>query len=99
MLLIRAAAVSDVPLLLRLFRELAEYEREPDAVVITEEMLIKDGFGTRPKFRSLIAEWDGEATGYARRTLGFQTPADAQASVASTDLDHRITGHVVPVLT
>jgi GNAT superfamily N-acetyltransferase len=65
MLLIRAAAVSDVPLLLRFFRELAEYEREPDAVVITEEILINDGFGSRPKFRSLIAEWDGEATGYA----------------------------------
>jgi hypothetical protein len=29
MLLIRAAAVSDVPLLLRFFRELAEYERQP----------------------------------------------------------------------
>jgi hypothetical protein len=41
MLTIRAAAVSDVPLLLRFFRELAEYERQPGAVVITEEMLIK----------------------------------------------------------
>ena len=29
MLLIRAATVSDVPLLLRFFRELAEYERQP----------------------------------------------------------------------
>ena len=65
MLLIRAGAVSDVPLLLRFSRELAEYERQPDAVVITEEILINDGFGARPKFRSLIAEWDGEATGYA----------------------------------
>jgi hypothetical protein len=41
MLTIRAATVSDVPLLLRFFRELAEYERQPGAVVITEEMLIK----------------------------------------------------------
>jgi GNAT superfamily N-acetyltransferase len=65
MLLIRAGAVSDVPLLLRFFRELAEYERRPDAVVISEETLIRDGFGAKPKFRSLIAEWDGEAIGYA----------------------------------
>ena len=36
MLLIRAAAVSDVPLLLRFSREFAKYERQPDAVVITE---------------------------------------------------------------
>jgi GNAT superfamily N-acetyltransferase len=65
MLLIRAATVSDVPLLLRFFREFAEYERQPGAVVIGEEMLIRDGFGDRPKFRSLIAEWDGHAIGYA----------------------------------
>jgi GNAT superfamily N-acetyltransferase len=65
MLLIRAGAVSDVPLLLRFFRELAEYELRPDAVVISEETLIRDGFGAKPKFRSLIAEWDGEAIGYA----------------------------------
>ena len=65
MLVIRAATVSDVPLLLRFFRELAEYERERGAALINEETLIRDGFGARPKFRSLIAEWDGEAIGYA----------------------------------
>jgi len=65
MLLIRTAGVSDVPLLLRFSRELADYERQRDTVVIKEETLIKDGFGSQPKFRSLIAEWDGQATGYA----------------------------------
>ena len=65
MLLIRDAAVSDVPLLLTFFRELAEYERQPNEVVIKEETLIKDGFGPQPKFRGLIAEWEGQAIGYA----------------------------------
>jgi hypothetical protein len=65
MLIIRAATVSDVPLLLRFFRELAEYERQPDAVVTKEETLIRDGFGSEIKFRSLIGEWDGQAIGYA----------------------------------
>jgi GNAT superfamily N-acetyltransferase len=64
-LLIRPAAVSDVPLLLRFSREFAEYERQPEAVVIKEETLVRDGFGPQPKFRSLIAEWDGQAIGYA----------------------------------
>jgi hypothetical protein len=59
MLLIRPAAVNDVPLLLRFSHEFAEYERQPDAVVIKEETLMRDGFGSQPKFRSLIAEWDG----------------------------------------
>jgi hypothetical protein len=55
MLFLRAATVTDVPLLLRFFRELAEYERQPDAVVIKQETLMRDGFGPQPKFRSLIA--------------------------------------------
>lgn len=54
MLLIRPATIADVPLLLKFIRELAEYERQPNAVVIGEETLIKDGFGSQPKFRALI---------------------------------------------
>ena len=38
---------------------------QPDAVITKEEMLIRDGFGSQTKFRSLIAEWDGQAIGYA----------------------------------
>ena len=41
MLLIRPAAVSDVPLLLRFSREFAAYERQPDAVIIEEETLTR----------------------------------------------------------
>ena len=65
MLLIRTATADDVPLLKRLISELAEYEREPNAVVVTEQSMIKDGFGLQPKFRGLMAEWDGQAVGYA----------------------------------
>ena len=36
---IRPAAPADVPLLLAFVRELAEYEREPDAVAATEASL------------------------------------------------------------
>jgi GNAT superfamily N-acetyltransferase len=64
-LLIRPATVTDAPLLLKLICELAEYERQPNAVVIKEETLIKDGFESQPKFRALIAEWGGQAIGYA----------------------------------
>jgi GNAT superfamily N-acetyltransferase len=34
-------------------------------VTITETDLARDGFGLQPKFRALIAEWDGEPAGYA----------------------------------
>jgi GNAT superfamily N-acetyltransferase len=65
MLSIRLAAVNDATLLRTLICELAEYERERDQVVITEADLVRDGFGPEPKFRALIAEWNGQAAGYA----------------------------------
>jgi GNAT superfamily N-acetyltransferase len=65
MLLIRPATVHDVALLRTFIRELAEFERELDLCVIEEADLTRDGFGANPKFRALIAEWDGQPAGYA----------------------------------
>jgi GNAT superfamily N-acetyltransferase len=65
MLKIRNASVGDVPLVLAFIRELAEYEREPIAVRATEDDLIRDGFSNNPKFRAIIAEWDGDSAGMA----------------------------------
>jgi GNAT superfamily N-acetyltransferase len=65
MLSIRAATVNDASLLCSLIRELAEYERELHRVVIQEEDIVRDGFGPHPKFRALIADWEGKAAGYA----------------------------------
>jgi GNAT superfamily N-acetyltransferase len=48
-----------------LIRELAEFERELDLCVIEEADLARDGYGSNPKFRALIAEWDGQPAGYA----------------------------------
>ena len=63
MLFIRPANLNDVGVLKALIHEMGEYERLP--VVITEESLARNGFGVRPEFRVLIAEWDGEPAGYA----------------------------------
>jgi GNAT superfamily N-acetyltransferase len=65
MVSIRAATVNDAGLLCRLIRELAEYERELHCVVIQEEDILRDGFGPHPRFRALIADWEGEPAGYA----------------------------------
>jgi len=65
MLSIRPATVNDVKLLVTLIRELAEYEKELDAVKITEAQLARDGFGPRPLFHALIADWDQCPAGYA----------------------------------
>ena len=49
-LLIRFATSDDVGFLLQLIRELAVYERAPDAVVATEEDLRRHGFGSERRF-------------------------------------------------
>jgi GNAT superfamily N-acetyltransferase len=73
MLSIRPATVNDASLLVSLIRELAEYEKELDAVKITEAQLARDGFGARPSFRALIAEWDAQPAGYALFTDFYST--------------------------
>ena len=65
MLHLRPARPEDVPLILAFIRELATYEREPDAAVATEEDLLRDGFGDRPKFQVILAEWEGAPAGFA----------------------------------
>jgi GNAT superfamily N-acetyltransferase len=54
-----------VPALLSLIRGLAAYEKKPDAVVATEQDLLRDAFGPYPKFRALIADWKAVHAGYA----------------------------------
>ncbi len=65
MLTIRSATPDDIPVVLSLIRELATYEKKRHKAVVTEDDLRRDGFGPQPKFRTLIAEWQGEAAGYA----------------------------------
>ena len=65
MLSIRPATIDDAELLRTLIRELAEFERQLEFCVIETADLARDGFGADPKFRALIAEWDGKPAGYA----------------------------------
>ena len=65
MLSIRNATIADASLILDFIRGLAEYEREPKAVLATEDDLRRDGVGPGPKYRCLIAEWDTRPAGFA----------------------------------
>lgn len=73
MLHLRPATRDDVPLILALIRELATYERDLEAVVATEEALLRDGFGERPLFQVTIAEWSNEPVGFAFWFLAYST--------------------------
>jgi GNAT superfamily N-acetyltransferase len=62
---IRAVAPEDVPALMTLVLELAEYERLADEVHSTEALFERALFGERPSADALIAEHDGQLAGYA----------------------------------
>jgi GNAT superfamily N-acetyltransferase len=70
---IRFATEDDSGLLLRLIRELAAYERAPDAVVATEEDLRRHGFGPDRQFEAIVAFVDGEPAGAALFHSRFST--------------------------
>lgn len=65
MINIRVAAKEDTPTILDLIHRLAEYEKEPHMVKCSEADILRDGFGEKPLFECLIAEWDGKPVGFA----------------------------------
>ncbi|HXH20582.1 MAG TPA: GNAT family N-acetyltransferase [Dehalococcoidia bacterium] len=70
---IRPATRADVPLLLGFIRALAEYEREPQAVVATEADLDRWLFGERPAAEVVFAAIDGVDAGFALYFPNFST--------------------------
>jgi GNAT superfamily N-acetyltransferase len=83
--MLRPASPADVATILGFIRELAHYEREPDAVVATEADLLRDGWGlaadgvtllvpAQPvRFTALMAELDGAAVGFALYFSSYST--------------------------
>jgi GNAT superfamily N-acetyltransferase len=82
---IRPATPSDVPAILNFIRELATYERAPNAVVATEADLLRDGWGLAsdavtkltpiqaPRFKAIIAEADAAPVGFALYFTTYST--------------------------
>jgi len=62
---LRKAIKTDMESVLILIKELASFEKEPDAVEVTVDELIKDGFGENPAFEVFVAELDNEIVGMA----------------------------------
>ncbi|MEM9983781.1 MAG: GNAT family N-acetyltransferase [Bacteroidota bacterium] len=56
---IRKATPEDVPGIFSLVQELAEFEQAADQVETSVKQYLKDGFGERPYFECLVAEWEG----------------------------------------
>ncbi|MBD1261485.1 GNAT family N-acetyltransferase [Maribacter polysiphoniae] len=62
---IRDAVVADMPQVLGLIKELASFEKEDNAVEVTVEDLVRDGFGENVLFHCFVAESDAKVVGMA----------------------------------
>ncbi|MGW1454598.1 N-acetyltransferase family protein [Salegentibacter agarivorans] len=70
---IRKARPEDMPSVIELIQELAEFEKEPEAVIITAEDLKRDGFGENPSFTCFVAEAEGKIEGMALCYFRYST--------------------------
>jgi GNAT superfamily N-acetyltransferase len=70
---LRRGQESDLPRVLALIQELAVYEREPDAVTNTVEMMRHDGFGPAPIFGFFVLESDADLLGLALFYTAYST--------------------------
>jgi len=70
---IRKATKNDMPQVLELIQELAIFEKEPDAVVVTVDDLVRDGFSENPLFQCFVAEVENEIIGMALYYYRYST--------------------------
>lgn len=72
-MIIRKGTPNDMPAVLELIKELAVFEKEPEAVVVTEADLVRDGFGEQPLFHTFVAEKNQEIIGIALYYYRYST--------------------------
>jgi len=72
-MIIRKAAKADMKSVLELIQELATFEKEPEAVVVTEADLIRDGFSQNPLFHCFVAEVENTVIGIALYYYRYST--------------------------
>jgi GNAT superfamily N-acetyltransferase len=70
---IRKGNKEDMTGVLALIQELAVFEKEPEAVLITVDDLIRDGFGENPLFHVFVAEVEKEIVGIALYYYRYST--------------------------
>lgn len=81
---IRPAEPRDVPAMLALVKELAAFEKEPDAVTVTEAEMLEAGFGKKPVWFGWVAEGQVD---------GCQLPVGSGGAGGSPDNQHLTTGN------
>lgn len=70
---IRKSEIKDAQSIVDLIKHLAEFEKEPEAAILTKEDIERDGFGSQPLFNAFVAELDGAVIGMALYYYRYST--------------------------
>lgn len=89
---IRKGNPKDMNAVLELIQELADFEKDPDAVVITVDDLIKDGFGPAPLFHVFVAEVDNQIVGIALYYYRYSTWKGKTIHLEDLVVKHKMRG-------
>ena len=92
---IRKAVTSDMQQVLNLITELAIFEKEPNAVEVTESDLIAKGFGENPEFDCFVAESAQKVIGIALVYTRFSTWKGTVLHLEDLIVSESVRGHGV----
>lgn len=72
-IIVRKAVKEDCLRMMELVKELATFEREPDAVTVNFDHFVESGFGDKPVWWAYVAEIDGIVAGFALYYIRYST--------------------------
>lgn len=71
--ILRTATENDCEQMLELIKELAVYEKEPDAVTVSLEHFRESGFGANPVWGAFVVELEGKLVGMSLFYVRYST--------------------------
>jgi len=92
---IRTAVKSDCPELMKLIRELAEFERAADQVTVTPQQFEESGFGDNPVWWAFVAEVDEKIVGMALYYVRYSTWKGRRLYLEDIIVTQEMRGHKV----
>lgn len=90
---IRMAVKEDCTRMMELIKELAVYEKEPDAVTVSFDHFVEQGFGQKPIWWAYVAEMDGKVEGFALWYIRYSTWKGTRMYLEDLLVTEKMRGH------
>lgn len=90
---IRAAVQEDCTRMMELIKELAEYEKAPQEVVVSFDHFVASGFGANPVWWAYVAEADGSVEGFALFYTRYSTWKGQRMYLEDIVVTEKMRGH------